>query len=280
MEWTVEEKGPQTHLLRLKYNSENFSQYVLLTSDRHRDNPKCRRDLEIAHSELALERNAPILDFGDFYCAMQGKGDPRSAKGDIRPENDVPQYLDSLVDCAAEELSKYKHLFAVLGRGNHDEAVKDRRETDLIKRTANRFGCFAGGYSGFIRFLFEHTSGGARQSVTLFYTHGAGGGGQTSRGATKPVRRSSIAPDADVVVAGHIHEAWYMEIPRYRLSHTHQFYRDTQYHVQLPTYKDEFQTGTGWAVGKEMPPKPLGAWWMKLTPTAERRVKIEFERAT
>jgi hypothetical protein len=237
--------------------------------------------MELAHSELALERGAPILDFGDFYCAMQGKGDPRGIKSDLRPENQVAQYLDSLVDCAAEELGKYKHLFAVLGRGNHDQAIKERKETDLIKRTANRFGCYAGGYSGFVRFLFEHTSGSDRRSITLWYTHGVGGGGQVSRGVTKSIRRSSITPDADVVVSGHIHESWYLEIPRYRLSSSHKVYQDIQYHIQLPTYKDEFQTGEGWAVEKEIPPKPLGAWWMKLTPErGSKGVKIEFERAT
>ena len=280
MKWAVEEKGPNTHLIRFEYSAADPEHYVLLTADRHRDNPKSRRDLEIAHSELALERNAPILDFGDFYCAMQGKGDPRGGKGDVRPENQVPNYLDSLVDCAATELSKYKHLFAVLCRGNHDQSIKDRKETDLVQRTANRFGCFAGGYSGFVRFLFEHESGGRRRSVTLFYTHGAGGGGQASRGVTKSLRRSSVVPDADVVVSGHIHESWLLEIPRYRLGSNHAQFTDTQYHVQLPTYKDEFTCGEGWAVEKELPPKPLGAWWMKLSIEGSDRVKIQFERAS
>ena len=49
-----------------------WEQWVLLTSDRHWDNPKSDHALQIKHLIQAVERNAIIIDAGDLYCAMQG----------------------------------------------------------------------------------------------------------------------------------------------------------------------------------------------------------------
>jgi len=45
----------------------------LLRSDVHHDNPKCNQDLERKHLDEAIEYDAPIIDNGDLFCAMQGK---------------------------------------------------------------------------------------------------------------------------------------------------------------------------------------------------------------
>ena len=59
-------------------------QTFLLLSDLHIDNPKCDRKLLTKVMNQALEKNALILIFGDLFCLMQGKGDPRRSKADIR----------------------------------------------------------------------------------------------------------------------------------------------------------------------------------------------------
>ena len=51
---------------------------------------------------------------------------------------------------------------------------------------------------------------------------------------------------------------------RFRISKSDKLYQDTQWHITTPTYKDEFADGHGgWAVEKELPPKPLGCYWIR-----------------
>jgi hypothetical protein len=284
--WSVEWTDRDVHVVRISMDvNEDWEQWGLLRSDAHHDNPHCRRDMELRHLEQAKARGAFIIDAGDLFCAMQGKYDPRSAKRDMMPDQcgDKP-YLDALVDEAAAFYAPYADNFALLGRGNHDESIRNRLETDLVQRLSYALGGVpTGGYRGFVRFMFTSSTGNAfRASKTMFYTHGAGGGGPVTKGVIKHNRRSVYTPDADIVVSGHIHEAWYLEVPRFRLSKLHRLYKDTQYHVQLPTYKEEDgEIGRGWHNERESPPKPLGAWWVRFYyDRSDSKVKMEFHRAT
>ena len=45
---------------------KDWEQWILLTSDRHWDNPKSDRRLQTKHLQLAKERNALIIDNGDL----------------------------------------------------------------------------------------------------------------------------------------------------------------------------------------------------------------------
>jgi hypothetical protein len=65
-------------------------QEFLLISDLHWDNPHCNRGLLTNHLKEAQRRNAGVIVNGDFFCLMQGKGDPRRSKEDIRPEHTTP----------------------------------------------------------------------------------------------------------------------------------------------------------------------------------------------
>jgi hypothetical protein len=282
--WSVEWADKDVHLIRIELErSKAWEQWVLMTSDRHHDNPHCRHDLELKHLKEARERGAIIIDCGDLFDLMQGKYDPRSSKRDLNPAycGDKP-YLDAVLDEAIEFYAPYKDLFALVGRGNHEESIKNRLETDLVQRLAHGLGCHAGGYRGFIRFLFDPKGGDAfRASKTLFYTHGAGGGGPVTKGVIKSARRAVYTPDADIVFSGHVHEAWVLEQPRFRVSQLHRLHIDTQYHVQSGTYKNEFEEiGTGWANEREFPPKPMGGWWIRFYyDRIDSKVKMEFHRA-
>jgi len=68
------------------------TQEFLLLSDLHWDNPKCDRALLTNHLEEAKRRGAGVLVNGDFFCLMQGKGDPRRSKDDIRSCNFITHY--------------------------------------------------------------------------------------------------------------------------------------------------------------------------------------------
>lgn len=149
-----------------------------------------------------------------------------------------------------------------------NSAIKKNHETDLCERLVavlnDRHGSQvqAGGYGGWVRFLFK--VGTQRSSVNLKYFHGAGGGGPVTKGVIQTNRRAVFLPDAHVVVSGHVHESWQVELPRERLNIQGRTFIDNQLHICTATYKEEYGDGhDGWHVERGAPPKPLGAWWLR-----------------
>ena len=112
------------------------TQEFLLISDLHWDNPKCGRELLKSHLEEAKRRKAGVIVNGDFFCLMQGRGDPRRSKDDILPEHNNGRYLDSAVDTAVEWFAPYAEQLLVLGYGNHETSIIQYQETDILLRFA------------------------------------------------------------------------------------------------------------------------------------------------
>jgi hypothetical protein len=264
----------------------SFEQAFLLSADRHWDNPKSLQALQLKHLVEAKKRKAGIIDIGDLFCAMQGKFDRRSDKDSIRPEHMSGDYLDLLVDTATEFFGPYRENFIRLAHGNHEVGVKKNHETDLTNRLVKALnglgGCDVhfGGISGWVhfRFLNEHRH---VQHRKLWYHHGYGGGGPVTRGVIQSNRKAVYTPDADFVVSGHIHEEWDLTIPRVRLSNGSEIYLDEQFHIQVPTYKEEYGDGSeGWHNDGGRPPKPIGAKWLVFTKEANStEIIFRTERA-
>lgn len=255
--------------VRFEYVHEGWEQWVLLTSDRHHDSKHANRELEQEHLEKAKKRNALIVDVGDIFDAMQGKYDPRRSYSDLRPEYLHDDYLDVIVKDAAKFYAPYADRFLVIGRGNHESSVLKNTNVDLISNLVHRLNSEhggriqAGGYGGWVRFQF-HINGTQKLSKNLKYFHGAGGGGPVTRGVIQTNRQAVYLPDADIVVNGHTHDAWYVPIQRERISIMGTVYQDIQHHVRTTSYKDEYADGAkGWHVETWKPPKPVGAAWIR-----------------
>lgn len=280
---TTEHTGTNVLTVRVSGNAGAVV-WVLLSGDRHHDNPHTRHDLERKHLDEARERGAGIIDWGDLFCAMQGKYDKRSSKSSVRPENQTDRYLDSLVDCAADFYSPYAKNFWVIGRGNHESSIKNRHETDLTDRLVHSLNgetgstIQAGGYTGWVRFLFNRQN--TRYSSTLWYGHGWGGGGPVTINTIQAANRMPMMLDGvDILCTGHVHEAWHAEKIRACLNDAGRVQHKTIHVVQGATYKEEYGTGHGgWHVETGKPPKPLGAWWLKFTMRTEG-VDTEILRA-
>jgi hypothetical protein len=115
------EKGVSPNVVNVKIKSQpNEPHWFLLRSDAHHDNPHCDRDLEKKHLDEALECGAGILDCGDLFCAMQGKYDRRACKSSLRPEHQTGEYLDALVNTAADFYQPYAKNWICFGQGNHE----------------------------------------------------------------------------------------------------------------------------------------------------------------
>ena len=245
----------------------------LLSFDRHHDNPKSNQILAKKHLEEAKELGTFCLDGGDLFCAMQGKYDRRSSKSDVRPEHQNGEYLDSLVETAADFFEPYADIMPVFGLGNHETAILKAHETNLTDRLTHslreRTGaeCFTGGYSTWVKFMFRFANKDGvktvRDSKTLWMFHGSGGDAPMSFGTLNVKRQASIIPDADIVATGHSHNEFVVPLPRARLSKCGIPYLDEQVHIKVPTYKEEYQKGVkGWHVERGAPPKPIGATWL------------------
>jgi hypothetical protein len=137
-------------------------QEFLLISDLHWDNPHCDRGLLTNHLKEAQRRNAGVIVNGDFFCLMQGKGDPRRSKEDIREEHNNARYLDSIVNTAVEWFAPYAKNLLLVGYGNHETSIIHHQETDILQRFASTLNYATGsavevgGYGGTIDIRVQH----------------------------------------------------------------------------------------------------------------------------
>lgn len=286
-DWTVEQVSHNVHTIRFKDIKKGWSQRIMISGDRHHDNKHTDHKLEKEHLDRARDYNAPILDVGDLFCAMQGKFDKRASQSDLRAEHRGDNYFDLLLDEATSFYGPYADLFAVIAKGNHDKSILKHHQIGLIHNLSKRLQAeskvadraFAGGYAGWVLLRF-HVHGTKQQTLRIKYHHGYGGGGPVTKGVIQTNRRAVYLPDADIVASGHIHEAWVVPIKRERINDAGTVGLDTQWHVSTPTYKEEYLAGEGFHVERGSPPKPLGCAWLHLSYRNGRIVpRVELELA-
>lgn len=271
--------------LRINYErNKKWGQWILLMSDVHFDSVKCDRKLLKKHLAEAKEKDATVLIFGDFFDAMGGRYDPRSSKGDIRPEYNVKGYFDAIVKDAANFLESYKDNIGFISDGNHEVSVLSRQEVDLMGNLTERLGCTRGSYAGFIKFMFETKSEesqktGGRSSKLLYYTHGSGGNSPVTRGVIKTNRRAASV-QSDIFVSGHIHNEWVVNLPMIKVTDQGMVKKTEQTHISLGTYKDSSFGESSWENMKEFPSPSMGGCWLRFYyDGAENTVNYETIRA-
>ena len=253
--------------VRMDQIRTGWEQWFLLRSDAHQDNIHCVREAEEKHLNLALERNAMIFDWGDLFCAMQGRGDRRRDYDSLRPEHKRTDYLNALIETSAQRYSKYAQNWAVMARGNHETGVLKNTNFDLTSALVSSLNkekdaaIQVGGYGGWVRFLFVMQKT-RRMSLNLKYFHGAGGGGPVTRGVIDTNRQAVFLPDADMVVNGHTHDSYVLPIARERISEQGVISHDYQWFIRTPSYKDEYGDGAGgFHIERGRAPKPIGCVW-------------------
>ncbi len=245
IEWKADQL--QSNVVRVTQEvkaTTGWESWFLLSSDRHHDNSHTKHKLEKRHLDTALERGAGIIDAGDLHCAMQGKWDPRQDRSALREEYTAGDYLDALVRYAVKFYSPYGDNWLVMGRGNHEQSIKKRHETDLVVRTVDgmKAKCpdspiTAGGYGGWI--IFRFVRHGSATTVRLKYYHGAGGGGPVTRGVIQTNRMAVYLPSADIILTGHTHDMWQVPISRERISARGKSFISDPAHTKTSTVTDQ-----------------------------------------
>lgn len=254
--------------IRMKYK-EWFEKEFLLTSDRHWDNPLSNWALQRKHLDYIKSKNWKVIDCWDFFCAMQWKYDKRANKNWLRPEHQTDNYLDSLVNTAVEWFAPYADNFAIIWTGNHETSVLKRNETDLIWRLVTWLNSttwsniYRWQYQWWIRFVFDHASWWWTRRYLMHFSHWYWGWWAVTKWVIQTSRRAVYLPEADIIINWHIHESWIMSIMQERVRRTWESYLKKQYHVSLPTYKEEYLQQSWYHIENWRPPKPLWAYILK-----------------
>jgi len=241
---------------------------IAMLSDLHWDNPHCDREMLKRHLDYCLEEDIPVMINGDMFCLMQGRGDNRRNKSDIRPEHNNAKYLDSIVETAVDWFVPYAHIIKLVGYGNHETAIIKFQETDILQRFVDLLNYKAGsniqtgGYGGW--FIIRQASGwGTSYTTKIKYFHGSGGGGIVTKGAINLTRALELYEGFEVFSMGHIHENSCRNDVRDTVEQspkTGYYLKQKHLHLMLTgTYKEEYGDGSqGWHVERGAPIKPLG----------------------
>jgi hypothetical protein len=240
---------------------------IAVLSDLHWDNPKCDRDLLKKHLDYCLEKKIPVIVTGDMFCLMQGRGDHRRNKSDIRPEHNNTKYLDSIVETAVEWFTPYAEVLKLVTYGNHETGIIKYQETDILQRFVDLFNyktgaeLQTGGYGGWVIYRINLENGKSASFKHKYY-HGTGGGGIVTKGAINLTRALEMYEGFDIFSMGHIHENLSRTDVREYLDTNAGIYtlrKREIHHCITGTYKEEYEDGFGgWHVERGAPAKPLG----------------------
>lgn len=262
-QYNIQKINPMTCVVNvyLKKNEKTFT--IFSMPDAHWDNPKCDRELLTRHLKEAKEKSAVIISGGDFFCLMQGKYDPRRNKSDIRPEHNKANYLDIVIEDAANYLEPYKENI-IFGTGNHESAILKSCETNVLERLAGALGNnVVMGYHYWVIFKI-YCNNKHYDTLKGYYNHGYGGGGAVTRGQINMSRQMMHIEGADFISNGHIHEKSTTEVMAHYFDSNNMSYKPKARSIlllQSSTYKQEY-IDNGFHIEKGRPPKPLGGIFM------------------
>jgi hypothetical protein len=263
-------------MVQIKKHASNIHEFIFegkeskiaMLSDLHWDNPKCDWTILKKHLDYCVSNSIPVHINGDFFCLMQGRGDRRSSKSDIRPEHNNARYLDSVIETAVEWFEPYKDVIKLINYGNHETAIIKWQETDLLRRFVDLFNMKhkvsveLGGYGGWMIVTNKITTT-AQSSFKGKYFHGSGGGGIVTKGAINLTRALETYDGFDFFTMGHIHENACRNDVRDTIEHNSKVgYRHLQKEIHMMitgSYKEEYGDGSkGWHVERGAPVKPVG----------------------
>lgn len=256
---------------------------LFFCSDIHIDNPKCNKKLFIDDMKRAQDRGAFIFIIGDLLDLMQGKKDRRSDKGALRKEFLSDRYINNVIEYSFKELLPFKDNIAMISDGNHETAVKNHLEVDVLGmlcKDLQEVGspvCHMP-YQGWIILnidaRYKDTS---QKAIKIFYSHG-NWHGVISMGTQAIRRYAAVAADADIFVSGDNHERWTAGHAVFKIGRDFEQIVVNQIHIKTGTYKEEFATGSGWAVEKIGLPKVLGGTYLDIRTTISRGIyNCDFE---
>jgi len=261
------------------------SQSIMLTSDVHFDSSHCDIDLFTKHLKQADEQGAPVLVGGDLFDAMQGHDDPRRSPEELKNEYKVSHYFDAIVLDASSYLRQFKNVPVwILAMGNHESKVLEKINTNLLERLAydmrlQGHKAEAAGYWGYLKIYMSYSKGNDESFKTIYWHHGVSSGAPVTKGVIQVNRQSVWIHDADIVLNGHNHQAYWMPVQVERLNQkTNEPYTTTTHYFRTPGYKmsaGDTKSVYGYGAEKHRAPTPRGCVFLDMEYQKGNGISIE-----
>lgn len=200
------------HKEKLLYGgSAGSEKYIFLCSDLHLDSPAHDRRLLTKELDRALELDADILIGGDVFDALIHSDKKRhTPSSDSLETRGIDQKLNVIVQNAYKFLEPYAKNIKYIGHGNHEMSTIKWNSFDPIDSLLFMFSVAGHDhirqlhYTGIVRYLFEHESGGAVRGFDIYFNHGQGAAAEISKGLIMIDRHRKKAI-ADLYWFGHTH---------------------------------------------------------------------------
>lgn len=234
----------------LHYRPGESSCKLFFPGDIHYDSEHCDHDLLRRHFDRCAELGAGIVINGDLFDAMQGRNDKR------RSNRLSMAHWREIVDRACKFLLPYKEHIVAIGHGNHETAVDQYSQVQLLHDLAQELGGVPiMGYQWWISLQLK-LHGSNFVGAHIYLHHGFGGANRVGKGVHHFGYRAQTH-HADVYVMGHTHTASMHPITVERLDKSNRGLIAKQrlgWAIRPSTYK---RLGA-WEKEKGFDPPPLG----------------------
>jgi len=268
-----------------------YYQPFLLLSDVHYDSPYNQTKLLKKHLDQAKQSGAIIFIFGDWFDIMGTHGDPRSKANEIssRYLSRDFSYLDMVIEDSADFLRPYAKNIALIGDGNHETKIKQKHDTDPLKRLINLLeeenpAIQHAGYSGFLELneILQTGNSSVNSLSTIHFHHGFGGSAPRSKGTLNVDLEAMQYPGVDFLVRGHIHQKWLMESSvQITVTKAGSIKKRGVTYIQLSSYLDSYDQGQGgFAIEKNLRPAAPGGYWLNLYRSGRREQEWQVVSAS
>lgn len=253
-------------VISIRESGDKFG--IAVFSDVHFDSPLCVRDALLKDIQEAYQRGYYIVLLGDLFDVMNGRFDPRRDYTGIRKEyidaivKEGKSYFNVVVEDAVRFFKPFSDKILVAAQGNHELSVSRNSDFNLQSAFISMIGHgVVGDYAGYVVLTLEPRKKVAPK-YTIYYHHGFGAGARKSYGVLDTNILAMEHPDADLIILGHNHNSWQVEVPRQRVSDAGNLYQDYITFVRVPSYKKSDTTGNSWEVTRNLGPKVVG--WVTL----------------
>jgi len=289
--WTVKDAAIPTATANV---NRDDGATLLFIGDLHLDHPAADRNAVARLLKRAMERDAGIVLLGDVFDVMQGMGDRRRSKAELRARYaGRDDYLTAVLEDITAFLEPYaSHVWIVLD-GNHESAVTRYNEVSLTKLLVHDLRRMGGpamspGYQSYAlaRLTFRRDTSVADQVVPFWISHGYGGGGEVTKGVNQAHRRAVTYPDARFVISGHIHSSYFVAHEQHRVTPNGLVYDVEQEHYVVGSWKNEHASGSQYHIEKGRGPRLPSGWWCTFYrargdggASGPERARWEFTRA-
>ena len=216
--------------------------------------------------------NAWLLGIGDHVDALVPADAKRFQISTVEERFLASENPDEILDAQAKDfcqiMKPYQGRLLGLAMGNHEQAIGKRYGFSIHRQICRDLECDDLGYTFLL--LLKLTNPGYRhtRSVTIYGTHGFGGGGRTEGGSITKYARAVQYYSADIFLSGHDHDSWVKKVTRIGVNNSGKIQNRDLILANTGSFLKTLSEGAtpSWAETRGFPPRNLGGVVLELKP--------------